>query len=101
MLTVSSVETFPGLMSAKSLTLTWTILSGHLRDGKVALYPVIIGGSDGKEFTCSADLALILGWGRCPRVGNGNPVQYSCLENSKDRGARWAIVHGIARVGHD
>ena len=32
--------------------------------------------------------------GRCPREGNGNPLQYSCQENSMDRGAWWAIVHG-------
>ena len=33
--------------------------------------------------------------------GNGNPLQYSCLENHMDRGAWWATVHGVARVGHD
>ena len=33
--------------------------------------------------------------------GNSNPLQYSCLENSMDRGARQATVHGVARVGHD
>ena len=33
--------------------------------------------------------------------GNGNPLQYSCLEIPKDRGAWWATVHGVARVGHD
>ena len=33
--------------------------------------------------------------------GNGNPLQYSCLEYPMDRGAWWATVHGIARVGHD
>ena len=40
------------------------------------------GGSDGKESLCNAqDLGLILGLGRCPRAGHGNPLQYSCLEN--------------------
>ena len=39
---------------------------------------------------------LILGSGRSPGVGNGNPLQYSCLENSMDRGPWWATVHGIA-----
>ena len=34
--------------------------------------------------------------GRSPGVGNGNPLQYSCLENSMDRGAGWAVVHGVA-----
>ena len=36
-----------------------------------------------------------------PGEGNGNPLQYSCLENPMDRGAWWATVHGVARVGHD
>ena len=39
---------------------------------------------------------LISGSGRSPGVGNGNPLEYSCLENSMDRGARWASVHGVA-----
>ena len=39
--------------------------------------------------------------GRSPGVGNGNPLQYSCLEKPMDRGAWWAAVHGVARVGHD
>ena len=43
------------------------------------------GGSDGKESTCSAgDLGSILGLGRSPGEGNGNPLQYSCLENPLD-----------------
>ena len=36
-----------------------------------------------------------------PGEGNGNPLQYSCLENPKDRGAWWATDHGLQRVGHD
>ena len=48
------------------------------------------------------DMSLVPGLGRCPGVGNGNPPQYSCLENSTDRGSWWATVHGVAkRVGHD
>ena len=39
----------------------------------------------------------IPGWGRSPGKGNGNPLQYSCLENSMDRGAWWATVHGVAK----
>ena len=34
-------------------------------------------------------------------IGNGTPLQYFCLENPMDRGAWWAAVHGVARVGHD
>ena len=35
--------------------------------------------------------------GKCPGVGSGTPLQYSCLENPMDRGAWWAIVHGVAK----
>ena len=57
------------------------------------------GGSDGKESACNAeDLGLVpaLGGGS-PGEGNGNSLQYSCLENSTDRGAWWAIVQGVAK----
>ena len=54
------------------------------------------GGSDGKESACNAgDLDSIPGSGRFPEEGNGNPLQYSCLENSMDRGAWQATVHGV------
>ena len=43
------------------------------------------------------DAGLIPGSGRSPRIGNGNPLQYSCLENSIDSGAWWATVHGVAK----
>ena len=47
-------------------------------------------------------LGLIPGSGRSPGEGNGNPLQYSCLGNPKDRGAWRATIHGITkRVGHD
>ena len=56
------------------------------------------GGSDGKESACNAgDPGLIPGSGRSPGEGNGNPLQYSCLENSIDRKAWWATVHRIAK----
>ena len=49
------------------------------------------GGSDGKESACDAgDPGSIPGWRRSPGRGHGNPFQYSCLENSTDRGAWWA-----------
>ena len=47
------------------------------------------------------DTGSILGVGRSPRGGHGNPLQYSCLENPMDRGAWWATVHGLQRVRHD
>ena len=43
------------------------------------------------------DAGSIPGWGRCPGEGQGNPLQYSCLENSIDRGAWWAMVHRVAK----
>ena len=53
------------------------------------------GGSDGKASSCNAgDPGLIPGSGRSPGEGNGNSLQYSCLENSMDGGAWWATVHG-------
>ena len=59
-------------------------------------------GSVGKESTCNAgDPGLIPGSGRSPGEWNGNPSQYSCLENPMNRGAWQATVHGVARVGHD
>ena len=55
------------------------------------------GGSDGKEYTCDiGDPGSIPGVGRCPGEGNGNPLQYFCLENSMDRGAWQATVHGVS-----
>ena len=56
------------------------------------------GDSDGKETACIAgDLGSTSGSGRSLGEGNGNPLQYSCLENSMDRGAWWATVHGITK----
>ena len=61
-----------------------------------------IHSSVGKESVFNAgDPGSIPGWGRSPGEGNGNPLQYSCLENPMDRGAWWAAVHGVTRVGHD
>ena len=54
--------------------------------------------SNGKGSACNAgDLGLIPGSGRFPGEGNGNPFQYSCLENPMDRKAWWATVHGVAK----
>ena len=56
----------------------------------------------GKECACNAgDPGSMPGLGRSPGEGNGNPLQHSCLENPKDRGAWQATVHGVARIGHD
>ena len=56
------------------------------------------GGSDGKESACNTgDLGLIPAWGRSLGERSGNPLQYSCLENSMDRGAWWTTVHGVTK----
>ena len=63
--------------------------------------PSFPGGSDGKASAYNAgDLGSIPGSGRSPGEGNGNPLQYSYLENSMDRGAWRVTVHGFA-VRHD
>ena len=56
------------------------------------------GGSDSQDSVCNAgNPGLIPGLGRSPGEGNGNPLQYSCLENLVDRGAWQAPVHGVAK----
>ena len=55
-------------------------------------------GSVGKESACNAgNPGSILGLGRSLGEGNGNPLQYSCLENLRDRGEWWATVHGVTK----
>ena len=55
-------------------------------------------GSDGQESACNTgNLRLIPGLGRSPGEGNGNPLQYPCLENPMDRGTWQATAHGVAK----
>ena len=63
----------------------------------------IPGGSDGKQSACNAgDLGSIPGSGRSPAGGHDNPFQYSCLENSMDRGADGLqSVHEVAKIRHN
>ena len=57
------------------------------------------GGLDGKESACNAgDTVLIPGWGGSPAGWNGNPLQYSCLENPTDGGTWWLQTMGSQRV---
>ena len=56
------------------------------------------GGSDSKESACNVgDLSLIPGSASCPAKGHGNPLQYSCLENPRNRGAWRATVHRVSK----
>ena len=74
--------------------------SNTRRDNKITgSFP---GGSEVKAFAYNVgDPGLIPESGRSPGEGNGNPLQYSCLLNSMDRGAWRATVHGVARVRHN
>ena len=80
--------------------------SGHKESGAterlhfLSLMPLtdFPSGSDCKMSVYNArDLGSIPGLGRFPGEGNGNPLQYSCLENPMDRGAWWATVHGVSK----
>ena len=62
------------------------------------MFKAFPGGSDGKASAYNVgDPGLIPGLGRSPGEGNGNPLQYSCLENPMDRGAWLGTVHGVAK----
>ena len=64
-------------------------------DIDISIFP---GDSDGKESDCSEeDAGSIPGLGRSPGEANGNTLQYSCLEDSMDRGAWQATVHGVTK----
>ena len=65
---------------------------------KIKIIFIFLGGSDGEESACNAgNPGSIPGLGRSPGEGNGNPLQYSCLENFMDRGAGWATIHGVTK----
>ena len=84
----------------KSLSVE-TLCKNEVRSWKHGLgviFPLSNGGSDGKESAHSVgDLGLTPGSGRSPGEENGNLLQYSCLENSMDRGAWWATVYETAK----
>ena len=76
------------LLSFTALLNTWCL----------SLYLDFPGGSDGKDPTCSVgDLGLIPGLGRSPGGGHGNPLQYSCLENSHEQ----RNLAGCSSCGHE
>ena len=65
---------------------------------QLSFYMCFSGGSAGKEYACNAgDLGSIPGLGRSPGEGNGNPLDYSYLESSIDRGSCGATVYGVAK----
>ena len=103
-----SPKVFPGSSAGKESTCNAGApgsIPGSIRLEKgLATPPVVLGfcrGSVGKESACNAgDPGSIPEWERSAGEGNGNPLQYSCLENP-NRGAWWAMVYVVARVRHD
>ena len=77
--------------------LPWTEKPGYIYIYTyIWCFPGFPGGSDGKASACNVgDPGSISGLGRSPREGNGNPLQYSCLENSMDGGTWKATVHRV------
>ena len=69
--------------------------------GDLRYYWGFPGGSAVKNRPANADVNSIPGREDCLGTGNGSPLEYSCLGNRLDSGARWAAVHGVARAGHD
>ena len=87
--------------------MTWKLNSNFIfrTQNKLLKFTLFPGGFPGgsgvkNPSAKTGDSGLIPESGRSPREGNGNPFQYSCLENPMDRGAWWATFMGSQRVGH-
>ena len=103
----SAYQGFPGSSDGKKVYLqcrrpqldSWVGKISWRRDRlPIPVFMGFPGGSDGKASTCNpGDPGSIPGLGTSPGGGHGNPLQYACLENSIDRGAWWATVHGVAK----
>ena len=97
--TIAQLVKNPPAMQERSRFHSWVRKIPWRRDRLPT--PVFLGfpgGWVGKESACNAgDLGLIPGLGRSPRVGNGNPLQYSCLGNFMGGRAWQAIVHGVTK----
>ena len=86
------VKNLPAVREIWVWSLRW---EDPLEKGKTTQLP---GGSEVKASACNAgDMGSIPGFRRSPGEENGNPLQYSCLENPMDEGAWWAVVHGVAK----
>ena len=97
---VASTSLQSDRLSHKLSHLSSILLRANVSSLKIIYSPVIVlsCGSDGRESACSAgDPGTIPGSGRSPEEGNGSPLQYSCLENSMERQAWWATIHGVAK----
>ena len=89
------------VLPGKLVPCHWSTHSPTLWDGCLECFYLpqgFPGGSDSKKSGCnSGDLGSVPGLGRSPGGGHGNPLQYSCWENSMDRGAWQAAVHGVPK----
>ena len=86
--------------SSKAISGLTTIVHDLYQSNNIYFYLMGFPGGFSKESACTAgDLGSIPGLGRSPGEGNGNPLQCSCLGNPIDRGAWWATVHRVARIG--
>ena len=94
---------FPRSVNHLSLQLLFfnSILQHLFKLGYSFFVPGLQSGSVGKEFAWNIDLGSLPGLGRSPGEGNGNPLQYSCLENTMDRGAWGASRPWDLRVEHN
>ena len=91
----SRVYTWIPLLTGRYLRNPWLLFDGPFQSAFLG-FP---GGVSGKESTCQArDLGFIPGLRRSPGGGHGNILQYSCLENSMNRGAWWTAVHRVAEL---
>ena len=82
----------------KTIDILTLVSSSDRVYGKLSPCGVCPGGSEVKASAYNTgDVSLIPGSRRSPGEGNGNPLQYSCLENPMDGGAWWAIVHGVTK----
>ena len=97
--------THPSILAWK---IPWTEEAGRLQSmgsqrvrhnrATSTIYSLTVGNSNGKESAHNlGDLGLIPGSRRSPGGGHGNPLQYSCQENTTDRGAWWATVPGVKK----
>ena len=88
-----------GLLNYQIGNLGLKVISKHYQSVSTLVLPWWLSG---KEATCNAgNLGVIPELRRAPGEGNGNPLQYSCLGNPMERGAKWTTVHGVTRVGHN
>ena len=88
-----------GMKKTYQAVYSCNLIQGPYKLNSDSIYMLI---AEVKASACNlGDLGSIPRSGRCPGEGNGNPLQYSCLENPMDGGAWWATIHGSQRVRHD